>query len=103
MEEFYTQIALFSGETKSDRNAIKNGIKVLTIHSSKGLEYENVFLPFWNQGTVPMIGFPNFGEQEEQPGSNEEEERRVAFVGITRAKQFVQISCHRMQTLYDGR
>jgi DNA helicase-2/ATP-dependent DNA helicase PcrA len=48
LEEFYTQIALFSGETKSDKDIIKNGVKILTIHSSKGLEYEHIFLPFWN-------------------------------------------------------
>ena len=66
MEEFYTQIALFSGETHSDKQTIKNGVKVMTIHSSKGLEYKHVFLPFWNQGTVPMHSFPNFGEEEEE-------------------------------------
>ena len=48
LEEFYTQIALFSGETQSDKEKIKNGVKILTIHSSKGLEYEYIFLPFWN-------------------------------------------------------
>lgn len=75
----------------------------MTIHSSKGLEYKHVYLPFWNNGTVPMQGFPNFGEQDESPDTNEEEERRVAFVGITRAKKFVHISYHKKQTLYDGR
>ena len=34
----------------------KNGVKVLTIHSSKGLEFKYVFLPFWNQGVVPLTG-----------------------------------------------
>ncbi len=62
LEEFYTQIALFSGETSVQKDAIKNGVKVMTIHSSKGLEYKHVYLPFWNNGTVPMHGFPNFGE-----------------------------------------
>ena len=66
LEEFYTQIALFSGETHSDKQTIKNGVKVMTIHSSKGLEYKHVFLPFWIQGTVPMHSFPNFGEEEEE-------------------------------------
>lgn len=61
MEEFYNQIALFSGETQLNRDEIKKGIKVMTIHSSKGLEYKHVFLPFWNVGNVPMQGFPNFG------------------------------------------
>jgi DNA helicase-2/ATP-dependent DNA helicase PcrA len=54
MEEFYNQIALFSGETQLNRDEIKKGVKVMTIHSSKGLEYKHVFLPFWNVGNVPM-------------------------------------------------
>ena len=68
----------------------------MTIHSSKGLEYKHVFLPFWNVGNVPMQGFPNFGQEDEENASeNLEEERRVAFVGITRAKRSVRITCHR--------
>lgn len=55
MEEFYTQIALFSGETHSKEN--KDSVKILTIHSSKGLEFKYVFLPFWVKGNLPHTGF----------------------------------------------
>ena len=100
MEEFYNQISLFSGETHSKESANKNGVKVLTIHSSKGLEFKYVFLPFWVKGVVPMMGFPNTGEEDEEPGCPEEEERRVAFVGLTRARHFVQISWYKRREMY---
>jgi DNA helicase-2/ATP-dependent DNA helicase PcrA len=55
LEDFYTQIALFAGETQSSK--VDEGVKVMTIHSSKGLEWKYVFLPFWVRGNIPSTGF----------------------------------------------
>ncbi len=94
LDDFYTHVALFSGEIQSDRQ--KNGVKVLTIHSSKGLEFKYVFLPFWIDGNVPLNSFSS----EEIKEETLEEERRVAFVGLTRAKKFVQISSYMKKHTY---
>ncbi|TNV83096.1 hypothetical protein FGO68_gene12902 [Halteria grandinella] len=94
MNDFYDQVALFAGETSSDNFPVKDSIKILTIHSSKGLEWKYVFLPGWIKGKLPMGGFS--GETAAQQDTLEEE-RRIAFVGITRAKKFVHISHYRQR------
>lgn len=66
------------GESKEDR------VTVLTMHGAKGLEYDNVFLPGINEGTVP---YGKLLSKEE-----EEEERRIFYVAMTRAKSRLEIS-----------
>lgn len=51
-----------------------NCVNLMTIHTSKGLEFDYVFLLDWNQGSIPIRN------------ADLEEERRLAFVGLTRAK-----------------
>jgi superfamily I DNA/RNA helicase len=53
LEDFYEQISLLAGETEQKQEK-KDSIKVLTIHSSKGLEWKYVFLPGWVKGKLPM-------------------------------------------------
>jgi DNA helicase-2/ATP-dependent DNA helicase PcrA len=54
----------------------------MTLHSAKGLEFENVFLPGWEEGL-----FPSQRTLDEQGRAGLEEERRLAHVGITRARR----------------
>ena len=61
-----------------------NIVKVMTMHAAKGLEFSAVFLPGWEDGT-----FPSKRSMEEKDGI--EEERRLAYVAITRAKKILYI------------
>lgn len=63
-----------------------SGIQVMTIHGSKGLEFDHVRLPFWIEGVMPHGRAVSEGEYEV------EEERRLAYVAITRARSTAEIS-----------
>jgi DNA helicase II / ATP-dependent DNA helicase PcrA len=57
-------------------------VSLMTLHSAKGLEFENVFLPGWEEGL-----FPSQRTLDEQGRAGLEEERRLAHVGLTRARR----------------
>jgi DNA helicase II / ATP-dependent DNA helicase PcrA len=57
-------------------------VSIMTLHSAKGLEFETVFLPGWEEGL-----FPSQRTLDEHGRAGLEEERRLAYVGITRAKK----------------
>ena len=66
---------------------------LMTLHSAKGLEFETVFLVGMEEGIFP--GFKSIGEPQEL-----EEERRLFYVGITRAKRFLFLTCARRRTIF---
>ena len=68
----------------------------MTMHASKGLEFDVVFLPGWEEGL-----FPHQKSIEENGENGLEEERRLAYVGITRAKKTAKIS-FAMNRFYQG-
>ena len=64
-----------------------NTVKLMTLHAAKGLEFTAVFLPGWEEGV-----FPNSRALDEDGKKGLEEERRIAYVGITRAKKYLYIT-----------
>ncbi|WP_425351297.1 UvrD-helicase domain-containing protein [Kumtagia ephedrae] len=66
----------------TEQNAELDAVSIMTLHSAKGLEFETVFLPGWEEGL-----FPHQRALDEGGRSALEEERRLAYVGLTRAKR----------------
>src|SRR6201988_2869851 len=65
-----------------DGGAEEDAVALMTLHSAKGLEFDNVFLPGWEEGL-----FPSQRTLDEQGRAGLEEERRLAHVGLTRARR----------------
>ncbi|NTE86787.1 ATP-dependent helicase [Agrobacterium rubi] len=82
MRSFLEHVALVMD---TEKNAELDAVSIMTLHSAKGLEFETVFLPGWEEGL-----FPHQRSLDEGGRSGLEEERRLAYVGITRAKR----RCH---------
>lgn len=89
-------------------NGSEKGVNLLTVHGSKGLEYEHVFLAGCNAGNWEKKRRPGGGYAfpdtmfSSQPKSSEEEElRRLFYVGITRARLYLHISYSRFKN--DGK
>ena len=70
-----------------EQSAEEDKVNIMTMHSAKGLEFGIVFLPGWEEGL-----FPSQRSMDEKGRSGLEEERRLAYVGITRAKRRAFIS-----------
>ncbi|WP_282603368.1 UvrD-helicase domain-containing protein [Paracoccus sp. PARArs4] len=70
-------------------------VSIMTLHAAKGLEFPVVFLPGWEEGL-----FPNQRAMDEQGNKGLEEERRLAYVGITRAERLATISFAGNRRLY---
>ena len=84
LDEFLEHVGLVNENIK---NTEKNNITLMTLHGAKGLEFDYVFLPGWEEGI-----FPSARALEEKGQKSLEEERRLAYVGITRAKTNLYLS-----------
>ena len=93
LENFLEHVAL---ATSIDQDWEGEKINMMTMHGSKGLEFDVVFLPGWEEGL-----FPHQKSIEEKGQNGLEEERRLAYVGITRAKKKALISFS-MNRFYQG-
>jgi len=88
--DYLQQIALFSDVDAYDKS--EGSVALMTMHCAKGLEFENVFIIGLEDGLLPHER--STGDEDEL-----EEERRLFFVGITRAKAGLYISCARYRTV----
>ena len=89
---FLEHIALVND---SDAEHKDGQISLMTLHAAKGLEFSAVFLPCWEEGS-----FPSQRSIDEKGKEGLEEERRLAYVGITRAKKHLCISCASSRQIY---
>ncbi len=93
LESFLDHVSL---ATSIDQDWEGEKINMMTMHAAKGLEFDIVFLPGWEEGL-----FPHQKSIEEKGHDGLEEERRLAYVGITRAKKKAIISFS-MNRFYQG-
>jgi DNA helicase-2/ATP-dependent DNA helicase PcrA len=70
----------------TDRGESEQSVNIMTLHSAKGLEFDTVFLPGWEEGL-----FPHQRSLDDQGRAGLEEERRLAHVGLTRARKRAKI------------
>ena len=87
MEEWFVHVeeyteALKKKEQQKEQN--QEGVRLMTLHASKGLEFHTVFLIEANEGRIPY--------QKAEKEQNVEEERRLFYVGMTRAKDVLKIT-----------
>jgi ATP-dependent DNA helicase UvrD/PcrA len=92
LDGFLQEQALFS---ESDRLTGEGRVTLMTLHNAKGLEYDHVFVVGMEEGT-----FPHARSMDEQ---NLEEERRLCYVGITRARKTLTLSYARVRSTYGER
>jgi DNA helicase-2/ATP-dependent DNA helicase PcrA len=93
LEQFLQQVALFS---EQDQLRDEQGIVTLmTMHNAKGLEYDTVFMIGLEDGVFPHLRAIEAGDLEE--------ERRLCYVGITRARRELYLSHARSRSLFGGR
>ena len=91
LAEFMERIALLAEVDNHDEN--ENAVVLMTMHSAKGLEFPFVFLPGLEDGL-----FPGWRAFEREDGL--EEERRLCYVGMTRAKERLWLTSAAMRTMY---
>ncbi len=78
LDNFLEHVGLVNENQKKTHS---NSVKLMTLHAAKGLEFDHVYLPGWEEGI-----FPSSRALEQNSTKSLEEERRLAYVGITRAK-----------------
>jgi DNA helicase-2/ATP-dependent DNA helicase PcrA len=83
LQGFLEHISLVMDNEKA---AAEDAVSIMTLHSAKGLEFDTVFLPGWEEGV-----FPNQRTLDDQGRAGLEEERRLAHVGLTRARRRAKI------------
>ena len=86
VEEWFAHVEEYTETLKvkeKERNRPRSGVRLMTIHASKGLEFKQVFLIAANEGRIPY--------QKAKTDKEIEEERRLFYVAMTRAKDFLKI------------
>lgn len=95
--DLYEYIEHLSLLMDNDTAGETEAVSVMTMHAAKGLEFEAVFLTGWEDGL-----FPSQRAMDENGKSGLEEERRLAYVGITRARERLYISFANNRRIYGG-
>ena len=88
---FLDHAALEAGESQADEN--QSSVQLMTLHSAKGLEFQTVFISGFEEGLFP-------GRQSQEEPGRLEEERRLCYVGITRAREKLFLTYAENRRLY---
>ena len=91
--EFLEHVSLVM---ENDEQATDDKVNLMTLHGAKGLEFDTVFLPGWEEGL-----FPHQRALEEEGNMGLEEERRLAYVGLTRARHRALITFAASRRIYN--
>ena len=94
LDEFLADAALMSS---SDEEAGKDAVTLMTLHAAKGLEFPVVFLVGLEEGLLPHV------RSMDESAEDVEEERRLAYVGMTRAMQELFLSYANSRFMFGGR
>lgn len=85
-------------EDSSKTSATSNGVKLMTVHASKGLEFKYVFITGLEDGL-----FPHERQNESKTNEDQEEERRLFYVALTRAREKLFLSFANFRTIFGSR
>lgn len=91
---FLADTALAGDQDELDRKPEQKGVTLMTVHAAKGLEFDTVFITGLEQGLFPHEGMNDTEERDE------EEERRLFYVAVTRAKRRLNLSMARIRRIY---
>lgn len=92
LDDYFESISLMSLNNSSEGANNLNYISMMTIHASKGMEFKNVFIIGLNEEIFPSYKSIE-GDEKDIESTKMEEERRLAYVAITRAKERLFLSC----------
>lgn len=95
LSEMLEDISLQSDQDELADEKKQNGVRLMTIHAAKGLEFDYVFIGGLEQGLFPHDGF-----DEKKSIEDQEEERRLFYVALTRAKKQLLLSYTMIRTIY---
>ncbi|MDR0411908.1 MAG: UvrD-helicase domain-containing protein [Treponema sp.] len=105
---FYNSVSAFLdalavSRSGDDSSMMTHGVRIMTIHASKGLEFAHVFIPALEDGFLPFTLYEKY-EKKDAPELVEhiEEEKRLFYVAMTRAKRGLYLSCAKKR-LFQGR
>ena len=93
IQEFLNEADRVAAAAKDTERA-EPTVKLVTLHSSKGLEFSDVYIAGFEEGLLPL-------RLSEEVRAELEEERRLVYVGMTRAKNLLTLSCARSRSLYN--
>src|SRR3989339_90578 len=94
-DKMLTDAVLMSAQDSMEKK--ENSVRLMTVHAAKGLEFKNVFIVGLEEGLVPHSGF---GDRNKE---RDEEERRLFYVAVTRAKEKLFLSFSVIRTVYGNK
>jgi len=94
---FLEHVALVTAVDLADSES--EAVSLMTLHAAKGLEFDMVFMVGLEEGLLPHYRVLR-PDEEDQAGGGVEEERRLCYVGMTRARKVLQLSCVRARTIF---